>query len=219
MMHANYYEQRLGPDITRQMALWVQQGDPAGRAVRQRLRRADRQPARRLRVAHPRTARQGVPIGGIGVQGHLHGDSFDPDALQNALDKLAALRLPIRVTEFNMPGQRSKFLPEPPRSTHRRTGGGQGQGADRLLPHLLRPPGRRRHPHVGLLGRGQLDSRLLPVPARLDAHARRPRLSRPGVPRVVDRRTPNDRRRRPVAPAPFSANIASRPAIGRRLSS
>jgi endo-1,4-beta-xylanase len=52
---------------------------------------------------------QGVPIGGIGVQGHLHGDTFDPAALRNALEKLSQFDLPIRVTEFNMPGQRSRY--------------------------------------------------------------------------------------------------------------
>jgi GH35 family endo-1,4-beta-xylanase len=52
---------------------------------------------------------QGVPIGGIGVQGHLHGDSFDPVVLKSALDRLAQFKLPIRITEFNFPGQRSKY--------------------------------------------------------------------------------------------------------------
>ena len=28
MIHANYYEQRLGTGITKQMALWVKDGDP-----------------------------------------------------------------------------------------------------------------------------------------------------------------------------------------------
>ena len=42
-------------------------------------------------------------------QGHLHAESFDPAALQNALDELAKIGLPLRVTEFNMPGQRSRF--------------------------------------------------------------------------------------------------------------
>jgi GH35 family endo-1,4-beta-xylanase len=50
-----------------------------------------------------------VPIGGIGVQGHLHGDSFDPVVLKSALDRLAQFKLPIRITEFNFPGQRSKY--------------------------------------------------------------------------------------------------------------
>jgi GH35 family endo-1,4-beta-xylanase len=52
---------------------------------------------------------EGVPIGGIGVQGHLHGDTFDPVALRNALEKLSQFKLPIRITEFNLPGQRSRY--------------------------------------------------------------------------------------------------------------
>ncbi len=60
-----------------------------------------------LRSGH--CSRQGVPIAGIGVQGHLHAETFDRDQLRNALDSLALFHLPIRVTEFNMPGQRSKF--------------------------------------------------------------------------------------------------------------
>ncbi|MHC4626851.1 MAG: endo-1,4-beta-xylanase, partial [Planctomycetota bacterium] len=53
---------------------------------------------------------QGVPFAGIGVQGHLHGESFEPEALQHALDELSKIGLPIRVTDFNMPGQRSRFM-------------------------------------------------------------------------------------------------------------
>jgi len=53
--------------------------------------------------------KQGVPIAGIGVQGHLHADTFDRVQLKNALDSLAQFHLPIRVTEFNMPGQRSIY--------------------------------------------------------------------------------------------------------------
>jgi len=43
------------------------------------------------------------------VQGHLHGDTFDPAALRAALEKLSQFKLPIRVTEFNLPGQRSRY--------------------------------------------------------------------------------------------------------------
>jgi GH35 family endo-1,4-beta-xylanase len=52
---------------------------------------------------------QGVPIAGIGVQGHLHTDTFDRGELKRALDSLAIFKLPIRITEFNIPGQRSKY--------------------------------------------------------------------------------------------------------------
>jgi endo-1,4-beta-xylanase len=109
MLHANYYEDRLGPGITKDMASWVRQEDPDAVLY---LNDYDILTGRRLDdyVAHIRRfLDQGVPIGGIGVQGHLHGDSFDPVALQNALAKLAQFKLPIRITEFNFPGQRSKY--------------------------------------------------------------------------------------------------------------
>ena len=109
MLHANYYEDRLGPLITRDMASWVRQGDPDAVLF---LNDYDILTGRRLDdyVAHIRRfLDQGVPLGGIGVQGHIHADSFDPAALANALARLARFNLPICVTEFNFPGQRSKY--------------------------------------------------------------------------------------------------------------
>jgi endo-1,4-beta-xylanase len=109
MLHANYYQDRLGPGITLDMASWVRQEDPGAVLF---LNDYDILTGRRLDdyIAHIRRfLDQGVPFGGIGVQGHLHGDSFDPNALRNALAKLAQFHLPIRITEFNFPGQRSKY--------------------------------------------------------------------------------------------------------------
>jgi endo-1,4-beta-xylanase len=109
MLHGNYYEQRLGTNITRDMAAWMRQEDPQAALY---LNDYDILTGRRLDdyVAQIRRfLAQGVPVGGIGVQGHLHGDSFDPAALRNALDQLAQFKLPVRVTEFNFPGQRSKY--------------------------------------------------------------------------------------------------------------
>jgi endo-1,4-beta-xylanase len=109
MLHGNYYADRLGTNITRDMASWMRQEDP--KAVLY-LNDYDILTGRRLEdyvVQIRQFIDQGVPIGGIGVQGHLHGDSFDAAALQNALDRLAQFKLPIRVTEFNFPGQRSKY--------------------------------------------------------------------------------------------------------------
>jgi endo-1,4-beta-xylanase len=109
MIHADYYRDRFGPDFPKQMALWVKSADPnavlyfndydilTGNRLNDYVK-----DIRRLLDA-------GAPMDGIGVQGHLHGDSFDPAALQNALDVLAQFKLPIRVTEFNFPGQRSKY--------------------------------------------------------------------------------------------------------------
>ncbi len=109
MIHANYYEQRLGTNITAQMAAWVREGDPDAVLF---LNDYDILTGVRLEdyLRQIRTLlSQGVPIGGIGVQGHLHAESFDPKALHHALDKLSEFKLPIRVTEFNLPGQRSKY--------------------------------------------------------------------------------------------------------------
>ena len=109
MIHGNYYEERLGPEITRQMAQWAHNGDPGAKLF---LNDYDILTGKRLddyMAQIRRLLKQGVPIAGIGVQGHLHGETFDRAQLKRALDSLAIFRLPIRVTEFNMPGQRSKY--------------------------------------------------------------------------------------------------------------
>jgi GH35 family endo-1,4-beta-xylanase len=109
MIHGNYYEQRLGPDITRDMAAWMRQEDPGAVLY---LNDYDITTGRRVDdyVKQIRTLlAQGVPIGGIGVQGHLHGDTLDPVALQRSLERLAEFKLPIRITEFNFPGQKSRY--------------------------------------------------------------------------------------------------------------
>lgn len=109
MVHGNYYEDRLGDDITKKMAEWSQNGDPE---IKLFLNDYDILTGKKLpeyMAQIRRLLKQGVPIAGIGVQGHLHAETFDRVQLKNALDSLAQFKLPIRVTEFNMPGQRSKY--------------------------------------------------------------------------------------------------------------
>jgi GH35 family endo-1,4-beta-xylanase len=110
MIHGNYYEDRLGPEITKWMAEWFHKGDPDAKLY---LNDYDITTGNKLPeyMAHIRTLlKQGVPVAGIGVQGHLHSETFDRQELKRSLDSLAIFNLPICVTEFNMPGQRSKFL-------------------------------------------------------------------------------------------------------------
>lgn len=109
MIHGNYYEDRLGPQITKDMAQWVHDGDPGAKLF---LNDYDILTGNRLAdyMAQIRKLlKEGVPIAGIGVQGHLHAETFDRTALRSALDSLSIFHLPIRITEFNIPGQRSKF--------------------------------------------------------------------------------------------------------------
>lgn len=112
MIHGNFYADRLGLPITVEMARWVKEGDPDAVIF---VNDYDVLTGNRLSdyCAHiGDLLHYEVPLGGIGVQGHLHGDTFDEDALQSALDRLSEFGLPIRITEFNMPGQRSRYAQE-----------------------------------------------------------------------------------------------------------
>ena len=110
MIHGNYYADRLGDDITKKMAEWMHSGDPDAQLY---LNDYDITTGKKLNeyMTHIRSLlQQGVPIAGIGVQGHLHAETFDRHELQRALDSLAQFNLPVCITEFNMPGQRSKYM-------------------------------------------------------------------------------------------------------------
>ena len=112
MIHGNYYEDRLGENITLEMTRWIKAIDPDAKLY---LNDYDILTGARLDqfVEHIETLlSQGVPLSGIGVQGHLHTDTFDRAVLKSSLDKLAEFDLPIVVTEFNFPGQRSKYHKE-----------------------------------------------------------------------------------------------------------
>ncbi|EDY83303.1 Glycosyl hydrolase family 10 [Verrucomicrobiia bacterium DG1235] len=114
MIHENYYEKRFGKGITKQMAAWVKEADPTAVLyfndydilTGAKLKQYTKDIKRQLKL--------GASIDGIGVQGHLHGESFDPKVLHSSLDELAKFGMPIRVTEFNFPGQRSRFLSDNP---------------------------------------------------------------------------------------------------------
>lgn len=109
MIHGNYYARKLGDGITKEMAEWVLEGDPGAKLW---LNDYDILTGNQLDafMQHIRDLlKEGIPIAGIGVQGHLHGDTFSKDKLKESLDSLGQFGLPIKVTEFNMPGQRSKY--------------------------------------------------------------------------------------------------------------
>ena len=109
MIHGNYYAERLGPGITKDMAQWVKDEDPDAHLFVNDYDILTGIWLDRYIADIRRLLAEGVPIEGIGVQGHLHGTTFDRDALRSSLDKLAKIGLPIRVTEFNLPGQHSPF--------------------------------------------------------------------------------------------------------------
>jgi len=114
MIHGNYYEDRLGPEITKLMAEWTLNGDPDAKLWLNDYDILIEDSPLGIGLpeymAHIRKLlKEDVPIAGIGVQGHSHLETFDREYLKKALDSLAIFNLPIRVTEFNMPGMRSRF--------------------------------------------------------------------------------------------------------------
>lgn len=114
MIHGNYYEDRLGPEITRLMVQWAHDGDPEAKLFVNDydVLISDSPLGIGLPeyMAHIRKLlKQGIPMAGIGAQGHSHLETFDRQVLRDALDSLALFKLPIRITEFNMPGMRSIY--------------------------------------------------------------------------------------------------------------
>ena len=114
MIHGNYYEDRLDSEITMQMAQWALNGDPEAKLYLNDYDILIEDSPLGIGLpeymAHIRKLlNEGVPIAGIGVQGHSHLETFDREYLKKALDSLAIFNLPIRITEFNMPGMRSKY--------------------------------------------------------------------------------------------------------------
>ena len=114
MIHGNYYEDRLGPEITKLMAQWALNGDPDAKlwVNDYDILISDSPLGIGLPeyMAHIRKLlKEGIPVAGIGVQGHSYLETFDRKELVRSLDSLALFKLPVRITEFNLPGMRSKY--------------------------------------------------------------------------------------------------------------
>lgn len=114
MIHGNYYEDRLGPDITKLMFQWAHKGDPDAKLFLNDYDVLINDSPLGIGLTEymafiRKLLKQGIPISGVGAQGHSHLETFDRKVLKNALDSLATFNLPIRITEFNLPGMRSKY--------------------------------------------------------------------------------------------------------------
>ncbi|MFC1509344.1 endo-1,4-beta-xylanase [Candidatus Omnitrophota bacterium] len=101
MVHGDYYRDRLGDSITAEMFDWAKVGDPD---VVLYLNDYSILSGRDLDV-YLKQIREylalGIPVGGIGVQGHFQKD-IDINIVQTALDSLAQFNLPVKVTEYDL---------------------------------------------------------------------------------------------------------------------
>ncbi len=101
MVHCTYYRDRLGEAIWPQMFRWCRQHDPDavlyvndyGILTGGDLSRYEKQIRGFLDA--------GLPVGGVGVQGH-YTRMVDAEVLSQRLDRLAQFGLPIAITEFDV---------------------------------------------------------------------------------------------------------------------
>ncbi len=100
MVHGDYFAKRLGPGITAEMFRWAEEGDSGARLyVNDYGMIAGGGVARYVKQIRT-FIDAGIPVGGIGVQGHF-GRSVNPGHMKRVLDRLAEFKLPIKVTEYD----------------------------------------------------------------------------------------------------------------------
>ncbi len=99
-LHCPSLEKRLGPAGLQKMFQWTRDADPmAGRYLNEYNVLAGGRAGEYAMYIQQKLS-EGIPISGIGVQGHFTGTA-DPRHITRVLDRLAAFNLPIKITEFD----------------------------------------------------------------------------------------------------------------------
>ncbi len=100
MVHHRYFRNRLG-DIVRDMAYSAKQGDPDAVLYVNDFNIFTNDALDEYAKSIKDLLDRGIPIGGIGIQGHLVG-RVDFRHIWGALDTLAQFGLPLRITEIDI---------------------------------------------------------------------------------------------------------------------
>jgi GH35 family endo-1,4-beta-xylanase len=99
-LHGDFYQSRLGAGIVGEMFRWCHTIDPAvGLYVNEYDILNGKSLDRYIQLIRG-WLKQGIPISGIGVQGHIR-EPITADRIKASLDALAQLGLPIKITEFD----------------------------------------------------------------------------------------------------------------------
>ncbi|KAK3083789.1 hypothetical protein FSP39_003248 [Pinctada imbricata] len=106
-LHGDYFERHTGnPDITNDMFSWIHNLDPNVKLFLNEFNVAtwtECTTALKDQALHMKKA--GVPLYGIGVQGHFSSSNIDMTTLKYRLDKVAEAGLPIWITELTIKEQ------------------------------------------------------------------------------------------------------------------
>ncbi len=112
MVHGHHFEKRLGAEVRHDMFRWCRQHDPKavlyvndyGILTGGDLAKYEKQIAGFIKA--------GVPVGGIGLQGHFGARGVDGKKVKRVLDRLAKFKLPLKVTEFDINSDSEKVKAE-----------------------------------------------------------------------------------------------------------
>lgn len=111
MIHGNYYAKRFGEEITKEMFNWAKAGDPNAILYVNDYNILSGNDGPKY-IAHiKKLLEMGVPIGGIGCQGHF-GKSVNGPKIKKTLDELAQFKLPIKITEYDVDNPDDKVKAE-----------------------------------------------------------------------------------------------------------
>ncbi|MBT3294835.1 MAG: hypothetical protein HN919_05395 [Verrucomicrobia bacterium] len=100
MLHCNYFEKRLGSEIREEMFEWCHAYAPEATLYVNDYSILSGGDTERYVAQIEGFLKAGMPIGGIGVQGHF-GERVNGPAVKKKLDRLAQFGLPIKITEFD----------------------------------------------------------------------------------------------------------------------
>lgn len=103
LIFGDFYRRHLGEGIIKQMALWAKEGNPDAVLYlnEQGSLAGGGRNAEKYVALVRKVLDEGVPIGGIGCQGHFR-EMFDPEKVQETLDRLGQFGLPIKITEYDL---------------------------------------------------------------------------------------------------------------------
>ncbi len=101
MLHGNFFRQRLGDGIVKDMFQWCHQADPSAILYVNDYNILTGQDLDAYVKEIRSLLKQGVPIGGIGIQAHIR-EPITVAQIQRSLDTLAQFKLPLKLTEVSV---------------------------------------------------------------------------------------------------------------------
>lgn len=113
MLHGDFFQKKLGEDIVDKMFQWCRAADPKAHLYVNDFNILNGQDLDAYVKQIRSLLQRGVPVGGIGAQGHIR-EKITAARVKQSLDTLAQFGLPIKITEFDVvadtPQEKARIL-------------------------------------------------------------------------------------------------------------